>query len=243
MMKKGKARPLKTDLHIHTAEDPLDQIRYTAKEIISKAADEGFEVLSITNHHRVTFDPDLVLLAKRRGILLIPGLEITIRRRHVLVLNPPPFKKCADFSSLAGLRRPATLIVAPHPYFPGSYSLNKYLLENLSLFDALEFCHFYSPKINFNLKALEVSKAYGLPMIGNSDAHFLSQFGKTYSMVHAEKNVESVFKAIRQNRVEVVSRPLNHREMGSIFNRFLRMKIRATITHRAFRPKSPPRPR
>jgi predicted metal-dependent phosphoesterase TrpH len=237
-LKKGKARPLKADLHLHTAEDPLDQVRYTAKEIISKAADEGFEVLSITNHHRVTFDPDLFSLAQRSGILLIPGLELTIRRRHVLVLNPPPFKKCADFSSLAGLRRPATLIIAPHPYFPGSYSLNKYLLENLSLFDALEYCHFYSSKINFNLKAVEVSQAHGLPLIGSSDAHFLSQFGSTYSLIHAEKNVESVFKAIRQNRVEVISRPLNHREMGSIFRRFLRMKIRATITKRKSRQKS-----
>ena len=117
-MKKGKARPLKADLHLHTAEDPLDQVRYTAKEIISKAADEGFEILSITNHHRVTFDPDLFLLAQRSGILLIPGSELTIRRRHVLVLNPPPFKKCADFSSLARLRRPATLIIAPTPISP-----------------------------------------------------------------------------------------------------------------------------
>ena len=231
-MKIKKTKPLKADLHLHTAEDPLDRVRYTAKELISKAADEGFDVISITNHHQMTFNQDLFSHAQEKGILLIPGVELTIQRRHVLVLNPPPHKKCSDFPSLSKLRRPETLIIAPHPYYPGMYSLNGYLLEHLELFDALEYCHFYSQMINFNLRAVEVSHSFGLPLIGNSDAHFFSQLGSTYSLVYAEKNLESVFEAIRQNKLKIVSRPLKHFEMGSIANRFLRMKIRATISKR-----------
>jgi predicted metal-dependent phosphoesterase TrpH len=227
-----KPRPLKSDLHLHTAEDPLDRIRYSSKELISKAADEGFDVISITNHHKMTFNQDLFSYARERGILLIPGVELTIRRRHVLVLNPPPFKTCSDFPSLSRLRRPETLIIAPHPYFPGSYSLNGYLLRYLHLFDALEYCHFYSPRINFNQRAVEVSRSFGFPLVGNSDSHFLSQLGTTYSFIYAEKNLEAVFEAIRQNRVKVATRPLKTFEMGSIANRFLRMKIRAKITKR-----------
>ncbi len=227
--KTKRPRPLKADLHLHTAEDPLDFIRYTARELISKAADEGFDVISITNHHRMTFDQNLFSYAQGKGILLIPGVELTIRRRHVLVLNPPPYKMCSDFFSLSKLRRPETLVIAPHPYFPGTYSLNGHLLKHLNLFDALEYCHFYSPMINFNQKAVEISQALGFPLIGNSDAHFLSQLGATYSLIYAEKSLEAVFAAIRQNKVKVVSRPLKHLEMGSIANRFLRMKLRAKI--------------
>ena len=234
-MKIRKTKPLKADLHLHTAEDPLDRVRYTAKELISKAADEGFDVISITNHHQMTFNQDLFSHAQEKGILLIPGVELTIQRRHVLVLNPPPHKKCLDFPSLSNLRRPETLIIAPHPYYPGMYSLNGYLLEHLELFDALEYCHFYSRMINFNRRAVEVSHSSGLPLIGNSDAHFFSQLGITYSLVYAEKNLESVFEAIRQDKLKIVSRPLKHFEMGSIANRFLRMKIRATISKRRSR--------
>jgi len=230
-----KPKPLKSDLHLHTAEDPLDRIRYSSKELISKAADEGFDVISITNHHKMTFNQDLFSYAHERGILLIPGVELTIKRRHVLVLNPPPFKACSDFPSLSRLRRPETLIIAPHPYFPGTYSLNGYLLKYLHLFDALEYCHFYSPRINFNQRAVEVSRSFGFPLVGNSDAHFLSQLGTTYSFIYAEKNLEAIFEAIRQNRVKVATRPLKTFEMGSIANRFLRMKIRAKIIKR--RPK------
>jgi hypothetical protein len=89
--------------------------------------------------------------------------------------------------------------------------------------------------INFNQRALEVCQSFGFPLVGNSDAHFLSQLGTTYSLIYAEKNLESIFAAIRRNRVEVVSRPLRTLEMGSIANRFLRMKLRAKISKR--RPK------
>jgi len=229
-----KSRPLKADLHLHTAEDPLDLVRYTAKELISKAADEGFDVIAITNHHQMTFNQDLSFYAQERGILLIPGIEMTIQRRHVLVLNPPPHKMCSDFYSLSKLRRPETLIIAPHPYFPGTYSLNGYFMKHRNLFDALEYCHFYSPMINFNQKAVNVSRSFGFPLIGNSDAHFLSQLGTTYSLIDAEKNLEAIFAAIRQNKIKITSRPLKTLEMGSIANRFLRMKFRLKTIDRKF---------
>lgn len=238
-LKTKRLKPLKVDLHLHTSEDPLDLVRYTAKELISKAADEGFDVISITNHHQMTFNQDLSSYAQERGILLIPGIEMTIQRRHVLVLNPPLHKRCSDFNSLSKLRRPETLIIAPHPYFPGTYSLNGYLLKHLHLFDALEYCHFYSPIINFNQKAVKVSRSFGVPLIGNSDAHFFSQFGTTYSWVDAEKNLEAIFAAIRQNKIKITSRPLKTVEMGSIANRFLRMKFRLKIIDRT--PWRPPR--
>jgi predicted metal-dependent phosphoesterase TrpH len=229
ILKIKKMKPLKADLHLHTADDPLDRIRYTAKELISKAADQGFDVLAITNHHHTTFNRDLFHYAQERNILLIPGVELTIRRRHVLVLNPPPYKIRPDFSSLAKLRRPETLIIAPHPYFPGSYSLNGYLLEHLDLFDALEYCHFYLPMVDFNRKAVEVSRSFDFPLIGNSDAHFLVQLGTTFYFIYAEKNLESIFAAIRANKVEVVTRPLKPMEMGRIARRFLGMKVHSTI--------------
>jgi len=220
-----RQKPLKVDFHLHTADDPLDRVGYTAKELILKAADEEFDVISITNHDRLTFNQDLFDYAHEMDILLIPGIEMTIENRHVLVLNPPRNRTVSDFSSLSRLRRPETLIIAPHPYFPAIHSLNGHLLKHLDLFDALEYCHFYSPRINFNQKVLHVSRAKDFPLIGNSDTHFLSQLGTTYSMIHAEKNMNSVFAAVRANRIEVITRPLSPLEIGSIARRFLKMKL------------------
>jgi predicted metal-dependent phosphoesterase TrpH len=223
-------KPLKADLHLHTAEDPCDRVSHTAKDLISKAADEGFEVLAITNHQCLTFNQRLSSYARERGILLIPGMELNVRHRHVLLLNPPNGKKVPDFSSLSALRRPDTLVIAPHPYFPNPRSLNGHLLKNLRLFDAIEYCHFYSYRINFNQKAVAVSRMHGLPLVGNSDTHFLRQLGTTYSLIYAEKDPQAIFEAIRQKRIEIVSRPLSHLEMGSLLGRFLSLKLPARRT-------------
>jgi predicted metal-dependent phosphoesterase TrpH len=220
-----RPRPLKADLHLHTAEDPHDRISYTARDLIDWAANEGFEVLSITNHQQLTFNKNLSSYARERGILLIPGIELTIRKRHVLVLNPPREKTFPDFSFLSAIRRPETLVIAPHPFFPNPRSINGHLLKHLELFDALEYCHFYSPRINFNHRAIRVSKRYGLPLVGNSDSHFLSQFGTTYSLIYAEKNPEAIFEAIRNNRVEIVTRPLSSLQLGFLLGRFFSMKV------------------
>jgi len=228
-MKVERTAPLKVDLHIHTSEDPVDCVGYTAKELISKAAAEGFDVISITNHCRITFDQDLFSYAKKRGILLISGIEMPIHGRHVLVLNPPASGVCSDFSSLSRLKRPQTLIIAPHPYFPGTTSLNGYLLQHLKLFDALEYSHFYSSMINFNQRAVKVSQSFGLPLIGTSDAHFFSQLGVTHSLIYAEKNLEAIFEAIRENKIRIITRPLKHLEMGLIAGSLFRMKFRSIM--------------
>jgi len=119
--------------------------------------------------------------------------------------------------------------VAPHPFFPGPTSLNGYLLKNLNLFDALEYSHFYSPMINFNQEAVKLSQSFGLPLVGTSDAHLFSQIGSTYTLIYAEKNLEAVFAAIRQNRVKVISRPLKHLEMGWIAIRLFKMRLPSII--------------
>jgi len=218
-------RPLKADFHLHTSEDPCDRVSYTAKDLISEAADKNFEVLAITNHQSLTFNQRLSSYARERGILLIPGIEVNIRNRHVLLLNPPSGKIVTDFSSLSHLRRPDTLIIAPHPYFPNPRSLNGYLLKHLKLFDALEYCYFYSSRINFNQKTIALSKLCGLPLVGNSDSHFLTQLGTTYSLIYAEKNPEAIFTAIRNHMIEVITRPLSTLELGSILRRFLNMLL------------------
>ncbi len=77
---------LRADLHIHTREaEPF--ITYDAREAIARAAREGYHVLSISNHDTQTFNAELSAFARDQGIVLIPGVEVTVEGRHVLVYN------------------------------------------------------------------------------------------------------------------------------------------------------------
>ena len=203
-------RKLKADFHIHTQEDPKDRIRYTARELIDYASHRGFDVLAITNHNVVTYSRGLREYAHSRGILLIPGIEVSVEGKHVIVLNREDFdpSQTKTLEDIRQYRRNDSLIIAPHPYFPILQGLRSSLDKAIDIFDAIEYTHFYFKRINFNRKAEQKATSFNLPLVGVSDAHFLRQVGTTYSLIEAEKNTQSVIHAIKKKRIEIISSPM-----------------------------------
>lgn len=200
---------LKADLHLHTREGDAF-ITWDAHALIDRAADAGYDVLSVTNHDRLTYSAELVEHAAARDVLLIPGAEATIEGCHVLLYNfDVPLSVLRTFDALRRYKGSDWLVVAPHPFFPASFSLGSRLLRELDLFDAIELSHFYTRRLDFNRRAVAVARETGLPLIGSSDSHLAHQLGTTYSLVDGAPTVFSVLSAIRARRVDVVSRPLS----------------------------------
>lgn len=223
---------LKVDLHTHTAEDPLENINYDAFQLIDRASQKGFDVLSITNHNLVTYSQELAEYGKKKGILLIPGIEATFSDKEVLILNPD-FKINPLKSSLEDLPRinnDNNLIIAPHPFFPNKKSLKSDLFPYLSCFDAIEFSHFYNRYINFNREAVHTANQYHKPLVGMSDCHNIWQFGTTYTLVEAEKEMLSVFQAIKKGKIEIGTTPVSLRTMARVsLNFFLAKRLRTSF--------------
>ena len=210
-------KKLKADFHIHTADDPYDRIRYTAKQLIRKAKHHGYEVLAITNHNTVTYDAELLEYAHQHEILLIPGVEATIERKHVLLFNIDYAKKrIKTFADLRKAKTEDSLVIAPHPFFPSPLALQGKLGENLDLFDGIEYCHFYFSWLNFNKRGVQLAHQHDLPLLGTSDAHFWWQFQTTYSLIEAEKTITGIIRAIKQGMVTVVSSPLSLFSLGKM---------------------------
>lgn len=217
--KLGSAKKLKADLHIHTAEDPCDHIPYTATKLIDKAADLGFEVLSVTNHTALTFDRKLESYAGRRGILLIPGTEIMASKAHVLIINPAfkTIRSRYDLAEIPRLKADQSLFIAPHPFFFLARSLQANLFPLLPYFDALEFTSYYHSLINRNKKALRTAALHNKPVVANSDAHNLWQIGKTYSLIEAKKDIPSIIEAVKKGRLEIRTSPFSMAQIGWTF--------------------------
>jgi predicted metal-dependent phosphoesterase TrpH len=201
---------LKADFHVHTREDPHDFIRYSAVELLRAAARQGFEVIALTCHNKRIHSDELARRAEDLGILLIPGVEAAIRGKHTLLLDMPYSRlRVWSFEHVRERKRDGGLVIAPHPFFPAPKCLNGKLRENLDLFDAIEFSHFYTQTVDFNRKAVAYASTHDLPLVGTSDCHRLWQLGTTYSLLEAEtKTIEGVFTAIRARRVRVVTSPL-----------------------------------
>ncbi len=215
---------LKVDLHIHTQEDPKERIKYNAEELIDLASSKGFDVISITNHDIITFNNHLRDYAEKKGILLIPGMEASIKGRHVLLINwDKNEKEIKTFDDIRRYKNSKNLVIAPHPYYPGALSLKSKLAKHIDIFDAIEYSHFYLKWINFNSKGVRKAKEKGLPLIGTSDAHALWQLETTYTLVHSEKKtVESVLNAIKAQKIEIITKPLKLRQTNIFCFRALR---------------------
>lgn len=216
-------KKLKVDFHIHTAEDLKDYVPYNSFQLIDVASQKGFDALAITNHNAVYYNPDLVKYAENKGILLIPGMEATFSDVHVLILNPdfqinPEGRSIKELSSI---KKEDNLIIAPHPFFLRFKSLDSYLLTYIHLFDAIEFTQFYNRLINYNKKAVKTAIEYKKPLIATSDCHFLWQFGDTFSLIEAKKDIPSIIKAVKSGKVEIFTKPISLATMAKIMATFM----------------------
>ncbi len=224
---------LKADFHIHISEDPYDRdaARYSGKELIDRAAELGYDVLSITMHSTYFEDFRLTKYARKKGILLIPGIELRVSDRHVLIINPDPdqlyhVKKLSDLRKIKGT---GCLIMPAHPYLYFGKDRERELEVNAELFDAIEFCHFHLGPIDFNKKTENFSRRHKLPMFGSSDTHLKCQFGTTYTMIDSKKDTDSVISAVKKGKVKVVSPDLKITIFLRIFLRFSISMLRTIV--------------
>jgi predicted metal-dependent phosphoesterase TrpH len=202
---------LKVELHSHTADDPVDRIPYSTRELIDRAAALGYGALAVTLHDRQLEIERFSDYARQRGVVLIPGIEKTIEGRHVLLLNFSPRTEAVQtFGDLRRLKSTESgLVVAPHPFFPAGHSLRGRINEHADLFDAIEYNAMFTASLNFNEAAERWAARHGKPMVGNGDVHRMAQFGSTYSLVDAPPDPGAICEAIRKGRVAVVSQPLS----------------------------------
>jgi len=200
---------LKVELHAHSSDDPQDAIPHTTAQLIDRAARLGYQALAITLHDRQLDVRSHRSHAADRGITLIPGVERTIRGKHVLLLN---FRRGAEdvsnFDELATLKvREPGLVIAAHPFFPGRSCLRGLVHRYADLFDAIEYNGMFTERINFNIPAEQWARTYDKPLVGNGDIHRLRQLDTTYSLVDAESDPDSICEAVRDNRVTMMARP------------------------------------
>src|SRR5262245_42256853 len=111
---------LKVEFHTHTSDDPVDRITHSVTDLIDRASALGYDAVAVTLPGRHLDLKPHASYAAERGIVLTPGVELTIKGKHVLLLN---FERGADelqsFEELARLKRASNgVVVAPHPFYP-----------------------------------------------------------------------------------------------------------------------------
>jgi hypothetical protein len=204
---------LRGDFHHHISADPLDGhfVPHSAGELVDHAAAVGLNVLAITCHESVPYEADICRYAAERGVLVLRGMEATVDGHHVLLLNFREFPPgVCTMQEIAERKTDEALVVAPHPFYPIGLGMGDTLVRYPRIFDAVEFSGMYTALTKqFNRRAQRYAATAGMPVLGNSDTHFLWQLGRTLTLIDADAEPRAVVAAIRRGRVRLVTRPLS----------------------------------
>jgi len=215
---------LACDLHVHTnySKDGESSV----EEILLQAEAEGLDAIAITDHDCV--DGAKEALLRPSTVLVIPGIEVSTKQGHLLVLGVTEVIPAGlDVVTTVDIaRRMGALAILPHPYHVWRHGVARRKKVGMTVVDAVEAFNSRYIVGSANQKAARVAKRLGKPCVGGSDAHnakFVG-FGRTY--VEAEKNVPAIFEAIRAGRVSCGGRktPLRTYTRQSINNTWRKIK-------------------
>lgn len=206
---------IRADFHVHSCDDPLDNLPHTVEQIVARAAARGLSCLAITNHHHFWWDAARAEAARRRGVLLIPAIEARIEHADVIILNADTrAESVRTYDDLRRYRTPERCVIAPHPYYPFTHSVHGALERHHELFDAVEISPFYLPWWDgLNARARRVAQRHGLACVCNTDAHNLWQLGWSWTEVEVDEwSIGGVMAALRAGRCTPVCHrmPLTH---------------------------------
>ena len=223
-MEQADTEWIKLDLHIHTHDDPMDVLDYSAHQLLERAKALGFAALAITLHDAVFDRADVFAHAAEMGILLIPAAERRIQGSDVILLNVNAEEAAGvhnfdDLRQLRARRGDSMFTIVPHPFYVLGGSIGERIVREMDCFDAIEICHFHKGIFNPNRRAERVAAQFGKPLIATSDAHRLSAFGSHYTGIPRpqELTVDAIFAALRSGPLRLTSPPASIAELVSAF--------------------------
>jgi predicted metal-dependent phosphoesterase TrpH len=190
---------LTCDFHVHTnySRDGESSV----EEILRRAEEVGLDAIAITDHD--TVDGAKKALACKTPVLVIPGIEVTTKQGHLIVLGVtemiPAGLDVGETVAIA--RRLGAVLILPHPYHIWRHGVARKRKAGMVIVDAVETFNSRFIVGSANRKAARIARRLGKPCVGGSDAHNARYVGYGRTFVDAEPNIPAILHAIRDGRV------------------------------------------
>ena len=78
----------KCDLHRHTTPDSAGEFDFDPRDFVQRCVRDGLDVVAVTDHDRTDRIDAVVQEAADHDVIVVPGVEISTDRGHVLALSP-----------------------------------------------------------------------------------------------------------------------------------------------------------
>lgn len=197
---------LKCDLHVHT--NASTDGESSVEDVLEAAITAKLDAVAITDHD--TMDGvNSALAAQRSDILIIPGIEVSTKQGHLLVLGTTQMisPKQDVLETIADAKKLGAITIIPHPFHHLRHGVGLKCKEALLTADAIEALNSRYIIGSANQKATKIAKKYGLTTTSGSDAHNCMFVGFGVTEIDAEeRTVAAILNAIRKGRVSCTCR-------------------------------------
>ncbi len=197
------------DMHVHTRYSHQTIFFYdgvdTPETMVKAAKHAGLDAVAITDHDSLKGIRRAVEEGKRRGILVIPGCEVSSRSGHILAYGIteeiPPNLSAEE--TIERIHEQGGVAVAAHPFSGFGVSL---MFDTLELpFDGVEAWNASVMDTWQNSLAEKLADHMGVAKLAGSDAHSKEMVG--YGVTELpEGDVDDVIEAIRRGETYVFRR-------------------------------------
>ena len=190
------------DSHIHSEYSPDSSSKID--DILKVARKREIDVIAISDHNTVDGTDEAIRKTRNTDILAIPSIEISSTHGHILGFgceeNIP--RDLSPQDTIDRIHDLGGLAIIPHPFcFYRHGLLCKSDYRDLKI-DAIETKNARFIIGYCNNKAKNLAKNEHIPTLGASDAHYYKFVGDCYSMIDAEKDIDSVLKSIKKGKTE-----------------------------------------
>lgn len=214
---------LKLDHHIHSCYSADSNTKI--EDILKVASIKGLDIIAISDHN--TVEGSKMALKLSCDVLVIPSIEISTRDGHIVGFGCTELieKGLSPSETIDKIHDQGGIAIVPHPYCFYRHGLISKNDEKLN-YDAIEvknarFILGYS-----NWKASKLSKKDNLPGLGASDAHYHKFIGDCFTEIDCEKDIDSVIKAIKKNKVTAKGRGTSNIKLAKyLFDKNVLRKI------------------
>lgn len=177
----------RADIHIHTN---LSDGIPTAQQVLDKVAKRGhLDVIAITDHDKLDASLWAYSQRARYPFDIIPGVEVTAHKAHVLALwvtKPIPMNLSVS-ETVAAIHEQDGVAILAHPgeFLIGGEQVLRYLRNPSVLLewglDGVEVFNAGTMTPGNNILAQRIVRGLDIPLVGNSDAHTLSAIGRGHT--------------------------------------------------------------
>lgn len=187
------------DLHVHTnfSKDGESSV----EDILRAAEVAGLDAIAITDHDSV--DGAKKALSCTTSVLVIPGIEVSTKQGHLIVLGVTEVIPAGldVVLTVEIARKMGALLILPHPYHVWRHGVARRKKIGMDVVDAIETFNSRYIVGSANRKAARIAKRKGKPCVAGSDAHNARFVGFGRTFVDADRTVPSILAAIRAGKV------------------------------------------